>query len=52
MFLAIEIGGTKLQFGVGDGQSGRLVALERAAVEPANGANGILPPDPRDRRRP
>jgi glucokinase len=39
--LGIEIGGTKLQLGVGDGQ-GRLVALERLRVDPPRGAAGIL----------
>jgi glucokinase len=41
MFLSIEIGGTKLQLGVGHGDGGKLVALERLAVEPKNGAAGI-----------
>lgn len=41
MFLGIEIGGTKLQLGVGPGD-GRLVDLERFAVDPARGAGGIL----------
>ena len=41
MFLGIEIGGTKLQIGVGRGE-GTTVALERLDVEPANGAGGIL----------
>ncbi len=41
MFLGIEIGGTKLQMGVGDGLGGRLIALERTAVQPAEGAAGI-----------
>jgi glucokinase len=39
--LGIEIGGTKLQLGIGLGQ-GRLVALERARVDPTRGAAGIL----------
>jgi glucokinase len=42
MFLGIEIGGTKLQLGVGDGTSSRLAALVRCDVEPARGAAGIL----------
>lgn len=42
MLLGIEIGGTKLQLGVGDGVSGKLAALERAKVVPAEGAQGIL----------
>lgn len=41
MFLGIEIGGTKLQVGVGK-NDGKLIALERATVEPAAGAKGIL----------
>ena len=41
MFLGIEIGGTKLQLGVGPGD-GTLVALERFDVEPKRGARGIL----------
>jgi glucokinase len=39
--LGIEIGGTKLQLGIGQGQ-GSLLALERLAVDPARGAAGIL----------
>jgi glucokinase len=42
MFLGIEIGGTKLQLGVGDGRGGRLVAVERLPVDPSAGAEGIL----------
>lgn len=41
MFLGIEIGGTKLQLGVGAAENGELTALERANVCPANGAEGI-----------
>jgi len=41
MLLGIEIGGTKLQLGVGGGD-GELVALERYPVDPAQKANGIL----------
>jgi glucokinase len=41
MFLGIEIGGTKLQLGVGHGD-GALVALERYDVQPKLGAAGIL----------
>ncbi len=41
MFLGIEIGGTKLQFGVGGAESGRLTAIRRADVQPADGAEGI-----------
>ena len=40
MFLGIEIGGTKLQLGLGPGE-GTIVALERVRVEPAAGAAGI-----------
>jgi glucokinase len=39
--LGIEIGGTKLQLGIGDGQ-GSLRALERVDVDPSGGAAGIL----------
>lgn len=42
MLLGIEIGGTKLQLGVGDGTSPNLVALERRTVDPQRGAAGIL----------
>ena len=42
MFLGIEIGGTKLQLGVGRGDGSPPVALERLTVEPALGATGIL----------
>jgi glucokinase len=42
MFLGIEIGGTKLQLGVGRGDGAPLVALERRDVVPARGAAGIL----------
>jgi glucokinase len=41
MFLGIEIGGTKLQLGVGRGD-GTLVALERFEVQPKLGARAIL----------
>ncbi len=40
MLLGIEIGGTKLQLGVGPGD-GTIVALERSGVDPAAGAAGI-----------
>jgi glucokinase len=40
MYLGIEIGGTKLQLGLGDG-NGQLHALWRGAVVPADGADGI-----------
>jgi glucokinase len=39
-FLGIEIGGTKLQLGIGRGR-GEIVALRRLAVDPARGASGI-----------
>lgn len=42
MFLGIEIGGTKLQLGVGDGVSGKLAALERCEFDARRGAAGIL----------
>ncbi len=42
MFLGIEIGGTKLQLGVGDGKSSELIELARADILPENGAAGIL----------
>ncbi len=42
MFLGIEIGGTKLQLGLGDGRSGSLAALERLDVDANAGAQGIL----------
>ena len=41
MFLGIEIGGTKLQLGVGNGR-GELAAVARCDVDPARGAAGIL----------
>ena len=40
MFLGIEIGGMKLQLGVGRGD-GALVALARLSVDPRGGAEGI-----------
>ena len=42
MFLGIEIGGTKLQLGVGRGDGTPLVACERLDVDPTEGARGIL----------
>ncbi len=42
LFLGIEIGGTKLQLGVGPGDGSRLLALERRQVDTARGAAGIL----------
>ena len=40
MFLGIEIGGTKLQLGLGQGD-GVITAFWRGAVEPAEGSEGI-----------
>jgi glucokinase len=40
MFLGIEIGGTKLQLGLGEGD-GRIAALWRGTVDPAAGGEGI-----------
>ncbi|HEV3165708.1 MAG TPA: ROK family protein [Isosphaeraceae bacterium] len=40
LFLGIEIGGTKLQLGLGHGD-GRLLARSRLAVNPASGGDGI-----------
>ena len=42
MYLGIEIGGTKLQLGVGDGAGVDLAAIERLDVVPEDGADGIL----------
>lgn len=42
MFLGIEIGGTKLQLGVGDGVSASLTDLRRCAIDASAGAIGIL----------
>jgi glucokinase len=41
LLLGIEIGGTKLQLGLGRGD-GRLLALSRRAIQPEQGAEGIL----------
>lgn len=41
MFLGIEIGGTKLQLGVGNGVDAEFVALERLDVDAQQGAQGI-----------
>ncbi len=41
MFLGIEIGGTKLQLGVGSAADAKLDAMERTAVRPAAGAEAI-----------
>src|SRR5438034_4845592 len=40
MYLGIEIGGTKLQLGLGAGE-GNIIALWRGLVEVAEGADGI-----------
>src|SRR5438876_10993148 len=42
MYLGIEIGGTKLQLGVGDGSGRELAGLVRLDVNPRRGAAGIL----------
>ncbi len=42
MHLGIEIGGTKLQIGVGAGDNDRIVSLERRTVDRTQGAAGIL----------
>lgn len=42
MFLGIEIGGTKVQLGVGDGDGADLADLVRDRVEPEGGAAAIL----------
>ena len=41
MYLGIEIGGTKLQLGVGHGDGSEFVAFERRTVDIARGAEGI-----------
>jgi glucokinase len=41
MFLGIEIGGTKLQLGVGTGESASLIEVRRFDVDPARQAEGI-----------
>jgi glucokinase len=41
LLLGIEIGGTKLQLGLGYGD-GTILALERRTIEPAKGCQGIL----------
>jgi len=42
MILGIEIGGTKLQLGVGSGNDAELVELRRIDIVPEQGASGIL----------
>ena len=42
LFLGIEIGGTKLQLGVGSGDEEQLAAISRHDVDAARGAVGIL----------
>ncbi len=41
LFLGVEIGGTKLQLGIGRAD-GRILALERLTIRPEAGAEGIL----------
>jgi len=41
LLLGVEIGGTKLQLGLGRGD-GQILALERRAIRPEAGAQGIL----------
>jgi glucokinase len=41
MYLGIEIGGTKLQLGVGAGNSDQLIDLERRDIDSSKGAEGI-----------
>jgi glucokinase len=41
MFLGIEIGGTKLQLGIGAGDGSPLAALERFEIDRSRGAEGI-----------
>jgi glucokinase len=41
-YLGIEIGGTKLQLGVGDGCGPRLTSFARREIDPRRGAEGIL----------
>lgn len=40
LLMGVEIGGTKLQLGLGHGD-GRLLALERRTVDPSRGAEGL-----------
>ena len=40
LLLGVEIGGTKLQLGLGRGD-GQLLALERRTVDPSGGAEGL-----------
>lgn len=42
MYLGIEIGGTKLQLGVGAGERAELIAIERRHIDLHRGAAGIL----------
>src|SRR6185436_7437206 len=42
MFLGIEIGGTKLQLGVGNGDGGEFAAFARHDIDISRGAPGIL----------
>ena len=40
MFLGIEIGGTKLQLGIGPGD-GSIISIRRVPVDPKKGGDGI-----------
>ena len=42
IYLGIEIGGTKLQLGIGSGDGGAFVGFERRDINIAHGADGIL----------
>ncbi len=42
MYLGIEIGGTKLQFGIGSGRGGDFADFRRLSVDPKKGARGIM----------
>lgn len=41
-YLGIEIGGTKLQLGIGAGDGGEFIAFERRDIDRSKGAQGIL----------
>ncbi len=49
MLLGIEIGGTKLQLGVGAGEGPPLLDLQRLAVQPGRRRGGYPPANPRSR---
>jgi len=42
MYLGLEIGGTKLQLGVGDGRGSRLIASKRLSIAMGGGITGVL----------